>query len=81
MALCRDYSSVGTIITSPDGINWTKQISGTRAPLRDVTWGGDVYCAVAWGDDQFCAVGAHGRIMVSGRPHGLLPGDGLMAVR
>jgi hypothetical protein len=37
---------VGTIQTSPDGINWTVRSSGTS----------DMICGVAWGNNQFVAV-------------------------
>jgi hypothetical protein len=37
---------VGTILTSPDGVVWTKQDSGTAASLSSVTWSGSQFVAV-----------------------------------
>ncbi len=37
---------LGTIVTSPDGSNWTAQDSGTRDELWDVAWGHGQYVAV-----------------------------------
>jgi len=45
----------GTILTSPDGITWASQTSGTTVTLRSVTWSGT----------QFCAVGNDGTILTS----------------
>ncbi|MFI5296392.1 MAG: WD40/YVTN/BNR-like repeat-containing protein [Thermodesulfovibrionales bacterium] len=36
----------GTIITSPDGVNWTSRSSGTSADLNDVTNGNGMFVAV-----------------------------------
>ena len=35
----------GTVVTSPDGINWTVQYSGTLANLNDVAYGGGLFVA------------------------------------
>ncbi|MBL9202110.1 MAG: hypothetical protein JNL39_16480, partial [Opitutaceae bacterium] len=39
----------GTILTSPDGVVWTKRQSGTVKSLRAVVWGSDSYIAVGDG--------------------------------
>ena len=36
----------GTILTSPDGVTWTQQTSGTRSWLRGVTYGNGTFMAV-----------------------------------
>ncbi len=45
----------GTILTSPDGVNWTTRTSGTTQILRAVTWSGS----------QFVVVGDEGTILTS----------------
>src|SRR3569833_1967613 len=37
---------VGTILTSSDGTNWTRQVSGTTLPLQACAYGGGMYVAV-----------------------------------
>ena len=39
----------GTILTSPDGVNWTAQNSGTNNHLRGVTYGNGTFVAVGLG--------------------------------
>ena len=41
--------SYGTILTSPDGTNWTTQTSGTEKSLSSVTYGNNLYVAVGEG--------------------------------
>ena len=36
----------GTILTSPDGITWTSQSSGTTGNLNGITWNGNQFAAV-----------------------------------
>jgi hypothetical protein len=36
----------GTILTSPDGVNWTAQTSGMRSWLSSVTYGNGLFVAV-----------------------------------
>jgi hypothetical protein len=36
----------GTILTSPDGVNWTVQTSGTDHSLHGVTYGNGLFVAV-----------------------------------
>jgi hypothetical protein len=36
----------GTILTSPDGVNWTARTSGTRNDLYGVTYGNGTFVAV-----------------------------------
>ena len=50
----------GTILTSPNGTMWTKQISGT---------GKELYCVV-WGDNMYVAAGDSGVILTS--PDGIM---------
>ena len=38
--------SDGTILTSPDGVNWTAQASGTGSDLNGVTYGNGLFVAV-----------------------------------
>ena len=45
----------GTILTSPDGINWASRISGTTEPLFGITYA----------KSQFVAVGDNGIILTS----------------
>ena len=45
----------GTILTSPDGMTWTAQNSGTTNQLSGITWSGA----------QFVAVGDFGNILTS----------------
>jgi hypothetical protein len=45
----------GTILTSPDGVNWTRRTSGTSNNLS----------RVAYGNGTFVAVGWHGTILTS----------------
>jgi hypothetical protein len=45
----------GRVLTSPDGINWTSQISGTSKTLRGIVYAGGL----------FIAVGDHGTILTS----------------
>lgn len=45
----------GAILTSPDGVSWTQQTSGT---------GNSLY-GVAYGNGTFVAVGAYGAILTS----------------
>jgi hypothetical protein len=33
----------GTILTSPDGVNWTERTSGTRNQLNGVTYGNGTF--------------------------------------
>ena len=47
----------GTILTSPDGVTWTQQTSGTTNTLYGVAWSGAL--------NRFVAVGAGGTILVS----------------
>lgn len=47
--------SKSPILTSPDGINWTRQTSDTHDELYGVTWG----------NSQFVAVGENGTILTS----------------
>jgi hypothetical protein len=46
---------LGTVLTSPDGINWTPRSSGTDAGLSGIAWSGS----------QFIAVGESGSILSS----------------
>src|SRR5688572_17325694 len=46
---------LGTILTSPDGTNWTRQTSGTTSALRDC----------AYGAGQWVVVGDFGAILTS----------------
>jgi hypothetical protein len=40
----------GAILTSPDGVNWTRRTSGTRNGLESVTYGNGLFVAVGeWG--------------------------------
>src|SRR3990170_8573205 len=39
----------GTILTSTDGINWTKRESGTLNPLNRITYADGKFIAVGWG--------------------------------
>jgi hypothetical protein len=50
----------GTILTSPDGVTWTQQASGTGNDLHGVTWGGT----------QFVSVGYNSTILTS--PDGVI---------
>jgi hypothetical protein len=45
----------GTIVTSPDGVTWTRWISGTYRLLSDV----------AYGNGTFVVVGEYGTILTS----------------
>jgi hypothetical protein len=36
----------GTILTSPDGVSWTRQTSGMRSWLSSVTYGNGLFVAV-----------------------------------
>ncbi|MCX6954077.1 MAG: immunoglobulin domain-containing protein [Verrucomicrobia bacterium] len=45
----------GAIVTSPDGLVWTRRVSGTTQPLNGVTWDGR----------RFVAVGGYGTILSS----------------
>jgi hypothetical protein len=45
----------GTILTSPDGVSWTRQTSGTYYPLH----------GVAYGNNTFVAVGEYSTILTS----------------
>jgi hypothetical protein len=47
--------SVGIILSSRDGITWSKRISGNIYPLKDI----------AYADSQFIAVGDNGAVIVS----------------
>lgn len=47
--------TIGFIITSPDGINWTQRTSGIEQSLSDVVWAGN----------QFLALAARGRVLLS----------------
>ena len=38
----------GGILTSPDGVSWTVQDSGTDSPLSSVTYGDGTFVAVGW---------------------------------
>jgi hypothetical protein len=38
----------GGIFSSPDGLVWTKQKSGTNVPLDDVLWDGKQFVVVGW---------------------------------
>jgi hypothetical protein len=48
----------GRIFTSPDGVTWTRQMSGTTPPNHGLN-------AVAWGQNTFVAVGDSGTILTS----------------
>ncbi len=48
----------GTIITSPDGKNWAKQLSGTARELFCVTWGDNLF--VAAGDSGVALTSPNG---------------------
>ena len=48
-------STSGLLLTSPDGINWTRQISGLTTSIR----------AAAYGNGRWVAVGAGGRVITS----------------
>lgn len=50
----------GTIMTSPDGITWTAQTSGTTANLNGVVWGNGLYAAV--GDNGTILTSTNGSI-------------------
>ncbi len=40
----------GTILTSPDGVTWTRRASGTTQHLHAVTYGNGLFVAVgSWG--------------------------------
>jgi len=42
--------SLGSVIvTSPDGVNWTRQITGLANPMRGAAYGGSLWVAVAAG--------------------------------
>ncbi len=59
------YVAVGanaTIITSPNGVNWTTRSSPTTAGLQDIVWGNGQFIAVGGGDDRF---GRRGGILTS----------------
>ena len=45
----------GTILTSPDGVNWVTQSAGSFSDLHGITWNGS----------QFVAVGDSGSILTS----------------
>ncbi len=47
--------SLGTILTSPDGINWTTQTSGVSSDLNGITYAGS----------QYLAVGSSGTVLTS----------------
>jgi len=47
--------AIGTVLTSPDGVKWTAQNSGTREELYSVTYG----------NNQYVAVGQYGIIVTS----------------
>ncbi|BBH22523.1 hypothetical protein Back11_38680 [Paenibacillus baekrokdamisoli] len=46
MAVGGNVDEVGTILTSSDGVNWTRRTSGTNQRLDDVTFGNNTYVAV-----------------------------------
>ncbi len=58
--------SGGTILTSPDGINWIVQYSGTPNNLYSVAYGA---CVICRGGYTFIAVGDNGIILAS--PNGI----------
>jgi hypothetical protein len=39
----------GTILTSPDGVTWTRRTSGTNSELRGVAYGDGLFVAVGDG--------------------------------
>jgi hypothetical protein len=47
--------ALGTILTSPDGTNWSRRASGTFEQLNDIVFA----------NDQFVAVGVYGAILTS----------------
>jgi hypothetical protein len=58
----------GTVLTSPDGVNWTGRSSGSTERLL----------GVAYGNSQFVAVGTNGTILLSEEPI-VVPAIGLVA--
>ena len=55
--------TLGTIITSPDGITWTQRASGTTAILNWIVWSGNQFVAV--GDGGVILTSANGTTWVS----------------
>ena len=53
----------GTVLTSPDGITWTSQTSGTLNPLYCVTWTGNQLVA---GGGGFSATPINGMYVYKG---------------
>ena len=44
--------TMGLILTSPDGLNWTKQDAGTTGTFYSVTWTGTQLVAINYGDNS-----------------------------
>ena len=43
-----EFHDGGTILTSPDGVNWTQRVPGTSNDLESVGYGNNTFVAVGW---------------------------------